>query len=68
MMVYCLAYSLTITMKATCSSEMSVDFQCITRRYKAECCLCAYLIKHHIKNTYGGTAPSFLILALDGVQ
>jgi hypothetical protein len=32
-LVSCLAYSSTLKMKATCSSETSVDFQRITRRY-----------------------------------
>jgi hypothetical protein len=33
--IYCLAYS-TLMMEATCSSETSVDFQMITRRYSPE--------------------------------
>jgi hypothetical protein len=35
-LVYCLAYSSTLKMEATCSSEKSVDFQRITRRYIPE--------------------------------
>jgi hypothetical protein len=33
MLVSCLAYSSTLKMKVTCSSEMLVDFQQTTRRY-----------------------------------
>jgi hypothetical protein len=32
----CLAYSSTLEMKATCSSETSVNFQRTTRRYIPE--------------------------------
>jgi hypothetical protein len=35
-MVYCLAFSSTLKMEATCSSETSVDFQRTTRRYIPE--------------------------------
>jgi hypothetical protein len=33
MLISCLAYSLTVKMEATCSSETSVDFQRTTSRY-----------------------------------
>jgi hypothetical protein len=36
MLVSYLAYSSTLKMEATCSSETSVDFQRITRRYIPE--------------------------------
>jgi hypothetical protein len=36
MLVSCLAYSSTLKMKATCSSETSVDFQRTTQRYIPE--------------------------------
>jgi hypothetical protein len=36
MLVSCLAYSLTLKMEATCTSEMSAEFQRITRRYIPE--------------------------------
>jgi hypothetical protein len=35
-LVFCLAYSSTLKMEATCSSETSVDFQRTTRRYIPE--------------------------------
>jgi hypothetical protein len=36
MLVSCLAYSLTLTMEVTCSSETFVNFKRTTRRYIAE--------------------------------
>jgi hypothetical protein len=35
-LVYCLVYSSTLKMEATCSSETSADFQRSTRRYIPE--------------------------------
>jgi hypothetical protein len=36
MLVSCLAYSTTLTMEATCSSKMSVDFRQTTQHYNPE--------------------------------
>jgi hypothetical protein len=36
MLIYCLAYSPTLKMKVTCSSETTVDFQQATRHYTAD--------------------------------
>jgi hypothetical protein len=53
MLVSCLAYSSTLKMEVTCSSESSVDFQRITWRYIAE-----HRILHHSHILLIFTGPS----------